>query len=312
MKPAADESHAANSQNADSVSAVPIPFSAPDGHQITVWRWPQHRSRPTLHWAHATGFHGRTYAPMLDVLAEHCNVMAWDMRGHGASARAGVLDGFRGWPTYYDDLCALVESHDGPIWLAGHSIGATASIMAASRFPERVQGLMLAEPVILDRWQGLQLRLTKLLRRTHRIGLAAGAARRRPRFASRMEAIASYRGRGCFRSWPASWLDAYVEFGFVDEEAGVRLACAPEWESATFAHTEHNAWSGIRKLRCPVIAFGASHASTFAPAGRLRLQCLLPAAEVTTVANSSHFLPMEYPQLVVDAVVRQLSQPTVV
>lgn len=281
-------------------------FTAADGQEIIVWQWPQQRGRPTLHWAHATGFHGRTYRPLLDELAEDYNVLAWDMRGHGVSARAGRLDRFRGWPTYYDDLCALIASSDEPIWLAGHSIGATTSIMAAARLPERVSGLILAEPVILARWHSLQLGAAKRLKQSHRFGLAAGAIRRRPYFASHGEVIERYRGRGAFRSWPTPWLEAYVEHGFVNDGAGVRLACAPEWESATFAHTEHNAWPSIRKLRCPVIAMGASHASTFAPTSRQRLKALLPSAEVSTVANSSHFLPMEHPQAVVDAVHRLL------
>jgi len=87
---------------------------------------------------------------------------------------------------------------------------------------------------------------------------------------------------------------------------GVHLACAPACESATFTHTEHNAWPGIRKLRCPVIALGASHASTFAPAARQRIKELLPAAEVITVTNTTHFLPMECPEEVENAVRRLL------
>lgn len=289
------------------MNVVSTAFTAADGQEIIVWQWPHRRGRQTLHWSHATGFHGRTYHPLLDELAEDYNVLAWDMRGHGASARAGRPDRFRGWPTYYDDLCALVASRDEPIWLAGHSIGATASIMATARLPTRVQGLILAEPVILDRWQGLLLGAAKLLHQSHRFGLSAGAARRRPRFASRAEAVENYRGRGGFRNWPAPWLEAYVEHGFVDDDTGVRLACAPAWESATFAHTEHNTWPSIRKLRCPVIALSASHASTFAPASRQRLKALLPAADVNTVANSSHFLPMEHPQAVADAIRRLLT-----
>ena len=63
-------------------------FTAPDGRQIALWRWPGSRERPTLHWAHATGFHSQVYRSLLDELADDCNVLAWDMRGHGASAEA--------------------------------------------------------------------------------------------------------------------------------------------------------------------------------------------------------------------------------
>ena len=87
-------------------------FQAPDGAEIALWRWPQSKARPTLHWAHATGFHGRLYRPLLDELATDVNVLAWDMRGHGASAGAANFSTFRGWETYYRDMTALLDSLD--------------------------------------------------------------------------------------------------------------------------------------------------------------------------------------------------------
>ena len=69
-------------------------FTAPDGRQIALWRWPGSRERPTLHWAHATGFHSQVYRSLLDELADDCNVLAWDMRGHGASAEAADIKTF--------------------------------------------------------------------------------------------------------------------------------------------------------------------------------------------------------------------------
>jgi pimeloyl-ACP methyl ester carboxylesterase len=136
-------------------------FTAPDGREIVLWRWPRSEVRPTLHWAHATGFHGRLYAPLLDALASDCNVLAWDMRGHGASAGAADIATFRGWETYYQDLTAWLAAQEAPVWLAGHSIGATTSLMAAARRPDKVLGLILVEPVIMDRWQGWRLRLAQ-------------------------------------------------------------------------------------------------------------------------------------------------------
>ena len=279
-------------------------FTAADGREITIWRWPRSVGRPTLHWAHATGFHGRMYKPLLNQLAGDCNVLAWDMRGHGASADSADFETFRGWETYYQDLSAWLESQAEPVWLAGHSIGATTSIMAAAQRPDKVQGLVLVEPVIMDRWQGLQLLLAKWLKQTHRLSLAAGAARRRREFNSHTAAVNNYRGRGGFKTWPDEWVEAYVQHGFVQAGNGVRLACQPEWESATFAHTEHNPWPGIRRLRCPVIALAADRASTFSSRARQRMRTLCPTAGVKTLAGTSHFLPMEQPQAVVDVLRR--------
>jgi pimeloyl-ACP methyl ester carboxylesterase len=277
-------------------------FTAPDGRAIALWRWPRSDGRPTLHWAHATGFHGLLYRPLLDELADDCNVLAWDMRGHGASAEAADPATFRGWETYYRDLTAFLDSLAEPIWLAGHSIGATTSIMAAARRPDKVRGLILAEPVIMDAWQGWSLWLAKLLRRSDRFSLAAGAARRRREFDSHAAALDNFRGRGGFKTWPEAWLEAYVQHGLVREGDHVRLACTPEWESTTFAHTEHNPWPGIRRLQCPVIALAAEQASTFSPRARQRLQAVLPSAEVKDLAGTTHFLPMEQPEVVRDTV----------
>ncbi|PAU82396.1 alpha/beta hydrolase [Halovibrio salipaludis] len=279
-------------------------FRATDGADIALWRWPQSKARPTLHWAHATGFHGPLYHPLLDELATDVNVLAWDMRGHGASAGAANVSTFRGWDTYYRDMTALLDSQDEPVWLAGHSIGATTSIMAAARRPDKVLGLILAEPVIMDLRQGLKLWLTKLLRQSHRLSLAAGAARRRRVFDSHAAALDNFRGRGGFKTWPEAWLNAYVQHAFVPQGDQVQLACAPEWESTTFAHTEHNPWPGIRQLRCPVIALAAERGSTFSPAAQKRLQTLLPSADVRVVAGTTHFLPMEQSETVRDAILQ--------
>ena len=279
-------------------------FQAPDGAEIALWRWPQSKARPTAHWAHATGFHGRLYRPLLDEFATDVNVLAWDMRGHGASVGAANLSTFRGWETYYRDLIALLECLDEPVWLAGHSIGATTSIMAAARRPDKVLGLILAEPVIMDPVQGLKLGLAKLLRQSHRLSLAAGAARRRRVFDSHAAALDNYRGRGGFKTWPEAWLNAYVQHAFVPQGDQVQLACAPEWESTTFAHTEHNPWPGIRQLRCPVIALAAERGSTFSPKAQKRLKALLPSADVRVLEGTTHFLPMEQKDIVRDAILQ--------
>jgi pimeloyl-ACP methyl ester carboxylesterase len=201
-------------------------------------------------------------------------------------------------------MTALLDSQDEPVWLAGHSIGATTSIMAAARRPDKVLGLILAEPVIMDPVQGLKLGLAKLLRQSHRLSLAAGAARRRRVFDSHAAALDNYRGRGGFKTWPEAWLNAYVQHAFVPQGDQVQLACAPEWESTTFAHTEHNPWPGIRQLRCPVIALAAERGSTFSPKAQKRLKALLPSADVRVLEGTTHFLPMEQKDIVRDAILQ--------
>ena len=60
-------------------------FPMPDGDLSVGCFGPEAPSgaRPVLHWAHANGFNGQTYAPLLAPLAERFDIYAWDARGHG-------------------------------------------------------------------------------------------------------------------------------------------------------------------------------------------------------------------------------------
>jgi pimeloyl-ACP methyl ester carboxylesterase len=202
-----------------------------------------------------------------------------------------------GWTVYCDDLIRLLETLDaGPAILAGHSMGAVVSLKAAIAAPARVRGVVLAEPVAVPGVLGLLRALA------HRIGwdvgpsLARRAAQRRAAFPSRQDARDAYTNRGAFRTWPAETLADYLDSGLVPDGGGVRLACSPAWEAATF----HAAPTGIARLapqvHCPMTVLRGTIASTcpdsqaalFARAG----------AHVVKADGASHFLPMEYPDLV--------------
>ena len=47
------------------------------------WEGPKHA--PVLHWAHANGFNGQTYATLLNKLKSRFNIYAWDTPGYGKS-----------------------------------------------------------------------------------------------------------------------------------------------------------------------------------------------------------------------------------
>ena len=77
---------------------------------LSLYQWQNEVSeRPVLHWAHANGFNGRTYDPLLSPLAAQFDVYAWDARGHGLSTFAAEPKKMTGWDIYGRDLIALVE-----------------------------------------------------------------------------------------------------------------------------------------------------------------------------------------------------------
>ncbi|MCR2745813.1 alpha/beta fold hydrolase [Limnobacter parvus] len=280
-----------------------FPVITPDGAAIHMTRWHHIAGKPHLHWAHATGFNALAYEPLLRELIPHFNVHSWDMRGHGESRSAGNPKTFGGWNTYYDDLVAVLDQSPEPMWLAGHSIGATASLAAASRRPDKVKGLILIEPVLLDAQQGWALRLANWFGFADRIAMAAAAARRRASFASREEAFRNYRSKNAFSTWSDEWLNAYVEHGFVaNDKNEVELACSPSWESLTFQHTEPNAARWIRDPECPIHILAASKGSTFPFTAHAGIRKRLPNSHIEVIADATHFLPMEHTELVVQRI----------
>ena len=91
-------------------------------------------------------------------------LVSYDARGHGESDPAPPREGYR-YPYLVADLEAVIaaEVGEGPIVLAGHSMGAHTAVSFALRNPDRVAGLVVIGPVYrgevsaetLAYWDGL-------------------------------------------------------------------------------------------------------------------------------------------------------------
>ncbi len=255
--------------------------------------------------AHANGFNAMTYRSILGPLSLSLRIIAMDQRGHGASRMPADPKGRRSWSDLRDDLLALVETlGDGPVILAGHSMGATASLLAAEMRPDRVRALVLFDPVVLPRWtSALMHRAPWLASRVYnRMPLTQSALRRRAVFDSFGAAFRAYRGRGAFRTWPEIMLADYVAGGFRERDDGtVELSCAPAWEASNFAAQSNDTWRALDRLTLPIEIYQAAAQSTCRIGAVAKRQRRNPRFSVQTVPQTTHFLPMERPDLVRDA-----------
>ncbi len=247
---------------------------------------------------HANGFNARTYRAVLQPLAAGLRIWAPDLRGHGESRLPADPAHHRSWDVYAADLAVLLAGVDGPPpVVAGHSMGASAGLLAADRAPERVRALVLFEPVILSRARTWALRLPGAQAQLRRsMPLARGALARRRAFPDRAAALAAYRGRGAFKTWPEASLADYVAGGFREAaDGGVELACTPEWEAANFCAQAADVRGALGRAAMPVRVIKAERGSTCA------LRRSHPGLQVDTIAGAGHFLPLERPELVRDA-----------
>jgi pimeloyl-ACP methyl ester carboxylesterase len=242
--------------------------------------------------SHANGFNARTYLSILAPAAENRRILAYDLRGHGGTTLPTKIEGRRDWYDFGEDLTALLETLDlKGVVLAGHSMGGAASLMAAAAVPGRVKGLALFDPVVLPESSG-----EGPMRENP---MSQGALRRRNRFTSHEAAVEAYVGRGAMKTWTREMVEDYVAGGLRARPDGeFELACAPEWEANNFMTQGHDLWSAIARVEAPMTILRAERGSTAYVDALVARRGGEPGFRAETVPGTSHFLPMERPDLV--------------
>jgi pimeloyl-ACP methyl ester carboxylesterase len=269
-----------------------IPLPTRGGAMAALDFGPPDRA-PDIVFSHANGFNARTYRTILQPLAGALRILALDLRGHGASTLPTKIEGRQGWIEFRDDLLALLAAAcPAPVVLAGHSMGGTSSLLAAAAQPRRVRALALFDPVVVPVE-------AQAMGAAGESPLVAGALRRRATFPSRQAAFEAYLGRGAFRTWSDVQLADYLAAGLAETGTGeVGLTCAPTWEASNFRSHNYDAWAAFRETRCPIRILRAAEASTFRLEGHEAELDKSERITVETVPGTSHFLPMERPDLV--------------
>lgn len=256
---------------------------------------------PDVVFSHATGFNAYTYRALLSPLGDRYQVWALDARGHGLTSLPAGTFGYTSWRRHRDDLIAVLEKHTTqPVTLAGHSMGATVSLLVAAKRPDLVASLALIEPVILSAtgYAFTELPFGPLLQRWTN-PMARAAAARRDRFEDRVYAARAFTNRGVFKTFPPEVIADYLADGLQeDRRGGLRLSCSPKFEAATYCAQRHDPWGALRAISCPLALLRAETGSTMSAAAMHRLAALKPHARVATVEGATHMLPMERPDRV--------------
>lgn len=244
-----------------------------------------------LVFVHANGFNALTYRDLLTPLAEGRRIWAPDLRGHGRS-RLPLPGVQTDWSIYRDDLIALLEGlSQGPIVLAGHSMGGVSGLLAAAKRPDLVSRLVLLDPVIWPRPASLLFRLPLAGRAARRAPIVRSTLRRRADFPDRETALRAYRGRGAFKGWPDAALEDYLADGLTEApDGGLTLSCPPWWEASNYGAQAHDPWGALRRFPGPIDLVKADIEPLSAPTAPLR-----PGMTVTVASGGSHMFPIQQP-----------------
>ncbi len=249
---------------------------------------------PPLVALHSTGFGHWMWQPHVAALRQRFHVYAPDQRGHGDSDK---VEGFS-----FDNLASDMEAVFDALGLSelyaiGHSAGGTTLATHSAMFPGRVKRLLMVEPVTP---MGRAHPESAVPGMPGPDAMAERTRRRRSTFASAGEMFDGFRGRSPFDSWTEESLRLYCEQGTEPVEGGVALKCPPELEARFYeAVSDSDVSARFAAVRIPVrVLWGESgHRGGVGLGGAVGT--LVPGGEARTIPGTTHFIPMEKPDVVV-------------
>lgn len=274
------------------------------GVELATWHYGG--EGPPLLLAHATGFHGRCWIPFSAALTDRFDVWAFDHRGHGASGKSS--DGrYDDWSLFVEDLLAVVDIVGLAGWRGfGHSLGGAVLLLAERARPGTFAGIACFEPVVVPEEMLLSAKDGPESPRLNEV-----ARKRRRSFPSKNAAWKNYASKPPFSRFDPETLEAYVEFGFVDEPSGhVTLACDPRDEASVYeGAAASGAWAALPSIRPPVAVLGGEQVRD--PVGRIveAVARRLPRGAALRIPGVDHFGPFEEPGKVADIAAEALGAP---
>lgn len=238
------------------------PWSHPLPHfDLTLRGWfTPPRGKPVIHFLHGNGFCGRTYEPMLKLLAEDFDLWLSDTQGHGDSDPGRA---FHGWNRNAHMALEAFKAHrqqfgEVPIFAAGHSFGAVLTTLMLAEPGQPFQKAVLLDPVFFPPAMGALLVFAQMAGFAKYAPLARASIRRRRTWPNREEAFRALYGRGTYRGWDDTALRAFVDHALRDcPDGSVELKCDPAQEARIFSSGPRGLWRAVRRVPIPtLIAFG--------------------------------------------------------
>ena len=263
-------------------------------HHYLEWGDP---SNPPLLMLHATGLCAWPWKPVARRLAQHYRVLAFDQRGHGDTEKSD-----KGYKFEYagEDLAAIVEAMDiDSPRVIGHSSGGLAAIIASKLLPGRFGRVVLVETRVSN--DAPSAPSQDLARRAERTRM------KRAVWESREVMFDAYRTRAAFKDWEDEPYRQFIEGGTrLLPDGRAELKCLPETEATFYGMRDDlQVEQYLNELPGDWLLLLADYPGSqrLDDPGVQRFSELVSGSVVKPMGKGSHFLPMEYPNDVLNAII---------
>lgn len=296
--------------------AEPFFIDGAAGAAVACYAWRQvPAGAPALLWGHANGFNAGCYAPVLQRLARHFRVFAFDARGEGASAapvgepaQVFIMDGLA---ADLQRIVAAVRARIGPatpLHYASHSMcGNAAILLEARRGQAPFTTLTLFEPPI----HPLPEHPSYDQARDASAALVRWASKRREHFADRAALRQTAQGIATFTRFAPDMLDAYVTAAAHPTDAGdLRLYCPGAVEAAYYRYSPGSGmFAAVAGVMTPTLLFSSDPAATdrghtWAPDVLRAAAATMANATYDVIADGRHLMVQEDPDQCVAQVLK--------
>ena len=264
----------------------------------------------SLHFLHANGYPPNCYKPLFKLLKTEYHVFGMLLRPLWQDSKPEEL---RSWHPLSDDLRRLLAStplpygHDvsaAKVIGVGHSIGAIVTLRTALHHPSLFKALVLIDPVLFVPRRLVLWHIFRVIGLGDRVHpLIAGAKKRRRTFDELEKVSRSYRNRKIFRYMSDENLRIYIE-GMTKPTADGKyeLVYSPAWEAQIYRTGLHDfdIWRELPHLKVPTLFLRGAESDTFLRNAAKMVKQKQPQAQVETLEESTHILPLEHPKEVFD------------
>ena len=266
-----------------------------NGIELSYFDWepadPQ-PDKPVLIFAHATGFHARTYDAIVEHFPQH-RVISVDQRGHGRSTGEPITH----WRALIDDMLGLAEYLQLKQAVGiGHSMGAHVLLHTASEIPQAFRQLVLFDPVILEPEYYASEETIFTPDNPH------PTAKRKRNFASPEAMIERFKDRDPYNIFMPRVFEDYCRHGLLPATngEGFDLACAPEMEASVYesSRTNRGILDAAKTLQTPTLIVRAKRLNMMDFKGSPTwpgLATSMPNATDLDRSDRTHFHPFEDP-----------------